>query len=393
MYKLNNTPSKIDTMTAAFGDGSSIAYESRGEDSSSNSSDGSSSSPRRNTRRRNRRRKKQGSQQQNSNYRKHPTKATSTKPHDAPMKKRDIYFAMDCEMVGVGENGLDSALARVSIVNWDNKVVLDTFVRVTVPVLDFRTFVSGVRREDIESNSAMSLKDVRELVQNIICGKVLIGHGLQNDLNAIGITHPWTDIRDTATYEPFMKVSSPSPSFDSAPLSPSRERMLRPRKLRDLAWEKLGKQIQVMGKSHCSIEDAMASMDLYKEARNNWEGEMTKQVNPSGNHSPIGPYHYHPTSPQPIVMRHMMSAPPSPYRPVIVHPIRQCNQRQYMHMNNNAQSLAYNQHVQGLNFPILDQTIASLTRNCATPINHVNNFRQIPHTTTSNLSMPLMTSY
>jgi len=131
----------------------------------------------------------------------------------------------------------------------------------------------------------MSLKDVRELVQTIIRGKVLIGHGLQNDLTSIGITHPWTDIRDTAIYKPFMKLSPPSPSIDSNTLSPSRENILRPRKLRELALEVLGKKIQVMGKPHCPTEDAIASMDLYKHARNDWEGEIMIQVNPSGNHS------------------------------------------------------------------------------------------------------------
>lgn len=184
------------------------------------------------------------------------------------MQKKDIYFAVDCEMVGVGSEGLDSALARVSIVNWDNEIVLDTYVRVEQEVTDYRTFVSGIRPEDIQSDSAMSLKHVRSLVGNILKGKILIGHGLENDLKVMGLYHPWCDIRDTATYAPFMRTISKE----------NDEKILCPRKLRDLVWEKLNKQIQVVGKAHSPVEDAIAAMDLYKSARTEWEMQIMQEV-------------------------------------------------------------------------------------------------------------------
>jgi hypothetical protein len=34
----------------------------------------------------------------------------------------------------------------------------------------------------------MPLNEVRSVVQNILRGKILIGHGLENDLKALGIT-------------------------------------------------------------------------------------------------------------------------------------------------------------------------------------------------------------
>lgn len=37
------------------------------------------------------------------------------------------YVAIDCEMVGTGEDGKESALARVSIVNKFGIALLDTF--------------------------------------------------------------------------------------------------------------------------------------------------------------------------------------------------------------------------------------------------------------------------
>lgn len=57
--------------------------------------------------------------------------------------------AMDCEMVGVGTDGVDSILARVSIVNQFGQCIYDTFVKPTESVTDYRTHVSGVRPQDV----------------------------------------------------------------------------------------------------------------------------------------------------------------------------------------------------------------------------------------------------
>lgn len=202
-----------------------------------------------------------------------PQKTTvySNKPHDVPMRKGDIYFALDCEMVGVGPDGLDSALARVSLVNWDQEIVLDTFVKVYEPVTDYRTFVSGITAKDIapESHNAMDLEDVRELVKEILHGKILVGHGLSNDLKALGLTHPWTDTRDTATYHIFMR---------SIADNRNKRYIMVPRRLKELASEVLGKTIQVMGSAHSPIEDASAAMELYKISRAEWELHISQQI-------------------------------------------------------------------------------------------------------------------
>merc|ERR1712071_23686 len=179
-----------------------------------------------------------------------------------------LYFALDCEMVGVGPHGAQSALARVSIVNWDSEVVLDTFVKVPVPVTDYRTFVSGIRSEDIESGNAMPLEKVRIIVKNILRGKILIGHALENDLKALNITHPWCDTRDTATFAPYMRENVDSQN----------RRFMFPRRLKDLAWEELGKKIQVLGVAHSSVEDGIAALELYKAIRPQWEASVAEQV-------------------------------------------------------------------------------------------------------------------
>lgn len=185
------------------------------------------------------------------------------------MKRRDMYFAIDCEMVGIGPGGIESALARVSIVNFEKEIVLDTYVKVDEPVTDYRTFVSGIMPEHIESKSAMPLAKVQFLVSKILHGKILVGHGLENDLKVIGIQHPWCDTRDTAKYGPFMRTIEKE----------NTETVLCPKRLRDLVLEKFGKEIQVAGKSHCPVEDAVAAMDLYRAVRNDWEMHMREEVN------------------------------------------------------------------------------------------------------------------
>jgi len=184
------------------------------------------------------------------------------------------YIALDCEMVGVGPDGIDSAVARVSIVDGrKNEVLLDTFVKVSVPVTDYRTFISGVTSSDIESDDAMNLDECRSLVEYILKGRILIGHGIDNDLTALGIFHPFHDTRDTSTYVPFMQVS----------IVGTHGREMRPRKLKDLASEKLGTCIQQLGEAHSSVEDAKAALSLYKLVRNEWETLINWQKKTAAN--------------------------------------------------------------------------------------------------------------
>lgn len=174
-------------------------------------------------------------------------------------EEKTKYVALDCEMVSVGG---ESTLARVSIVNWYGRTLLNTFVQVEEVVTDYLTFVSGIRQADIESEDAMTFDDCRMTVLEIFSGKVVIGHALKNDFRALNITHPWYLTRDTAKFEPFMKPSRED------------ESILLPRKLKALAELKLGMHIQLCGQEHDSIEDATAAMELYKKARRKWENAV-----------------------------------------------------------------------------------------------------------------------
>lgn len=165
------------------------------------------------------------------------------------------YIAIDCEMVGVGLKGSESILARVSIVNWHGAVLLDTFVRPQEMVTDYRTWVSGVRPEDLRG--APSFGNVQQQVADLIKGRVLVGHAIQNDLSALLLSHPRPLIRDTATFQgcrDLAKTKHPS--------------------LRKLVALKLGIDIQKRGDAHSSVEDARATMALYRTVHADWQRSL-----------------------------------------------------------------------------------------------------------------------
>jgi RNA exonuclease 4 len=103
----------------------------------------------------------------------------------------------------------------------------------------------------------MDFQTCRTLVQSWLHAKpILVGHALVNDLEALCLSHPWYNIRDSATYLPFTK-----PCCHGA----------CPKRLRDLAQEELGISIQRDGTQHCSVVDARAAMELYKHKQNEWD--------------------------------------------------------------------------------------------------------------------------
>jgi len=184
---------------------------------------------------------------------------------EVTFEEQSRYLALDCEMVGVGYAGKKSSVARVTLVDWDGRIVWDEFVRQEQEVTDYRTFVSGITPLDVE-DAILTFDECRQRVQEMITDKILVGHALKNDLRALSLSHPWMATRDTAKYEPFMQTR-----FD--------DNILWPRKLKDLASEKLGRKIQREGEPHSAYEDAAAAMDLYRTVRRKWEKVMDYKIN------------------------------------------------------------------------------------------------------------------
>jgi RNA exonuclease 4 len=163
--------------------------------------------------------------------------------------------ALDCEMVGVGTSKV-SVLARVSMVNYNGEKIFDTYVRVEETVIDYRTDVSGIRSPDLKSRDAMSYGQCRLIVQELLRGRVLVGHGLAKDLQVLNLFHPYYMIRDTSIYIPFMRRCH-------------HNGLWKARRLAHLTKFYLGVAIQTG--EHNSIEDAAAAMALYRLVKTDWD--------------------------------------------------------------------------------------------------------------------------
>ena len=160
---------------------------------------------------------------------------------------KTFTIGIDCEMVK--STDLVDVLAKVAIVT-DEKILLNTFVTTEHEVLDYGTDVSGVCAEDLIA--APHIDSVIPLVRNILNeASIIVGHGLEHDMEVLGINFPADKVRDTAHYRPFLKHGG------------------RSSKLKYLARKHLGKLIQTG--EHDPIEDAKAALFLYYKMMNPWE--------------------------------------------------------------------------------------------------------------------------
>jgi RNA exonuclease 1 len=109
---------------------------------------------------------------------------TVEKPQPSPDAGDYGVYALDCEMcytTGGGE------LTRIAVVSSDGKTVYETLVMPDNPILDYNTRFSGITEEDLV-NVKTTLKDVQAFLLNLLSSKtILIGHGLDGDLRALGV--------------------------------------------------------------------------------------------------------------------------------------------------------------------------------------------------------------
>jgi len=184
--------------------------------------------------------------------------------HKTPINPESVV-AMDCEMVG-GAAGKD-LLARVSIVGYSGKVILDAFVKPSEAVKDYRTDITGVDADILRKAGKPHAETVSQVVQ-ILTGKIIVGHGLNNDFEALGYTHPPELVRDTAGHKPLR----PEDKDKKIPA------------LKFLVSHWLGRDIQKG--SHSSVEDARFALQLYKKVSAAWETSL-KPVVPKTRKFPV----------------------------------------------------------------------------------------------------------
>ncbi|KAI9341468.1 ribonuclease H-like domain-containing protein [Obelidium mucronatum] len=103
------------------------------------------------------------------------------------------------ELRGRPKTLLQSQLARVSIVDVNGNVVLDSFVLPEDPIVDYRTEWSGITKEKLEG--APSFADISKKINAIITeDSYVVGQSIDNDLKVMKVHVPMNRIRDTALF-------------------------------------------------------------------------------------------------------------------------------------------------------------------------------------------------
>ncbi|XP_071899433.1 apoptosis-enhancing nuclease isoform X2 [Anas platyrhynchos] len=181
-------------------------------------------------------------------------------PTGVPPLRPTKYVAIDCEMVGTGPRGRQSELARCSVVGYHGDVIYDKYVRPQLPVVDYRTRWSGVTKGHLRN--AIPFRAAQAEILKILKDKIVVGHAIHNDFQALKYFHPKERTRDTSRI-PLLNQKAGLPLKASA-------------SLKSLAKHLLHKKIQVGCRGHSSVEDAQTAMELYRLVEVQWETELAR---------------------------------------------------------------------------------------------------------------------
>ena len=114
----------------------------------------------------------------------YPDKAmvVTTKPKARPGK----VFALDCEMV---DTEIGKEVVIVTMLNFAGETCLESLVKPSARIMDYKTQYSGMTPEKLERATA-TLKDVQKSLLGLVSADdVLVGHSIDNDLRALHLEH------------------------------------------------------------------------------------------------------------------------------------------------------------------------------------------------------------
>uniref|UniRef100_F6Y3H6 RNA exonuclease 4-like n=2 Tax=Ciona intestinalis TaxID=7719 RepID=F6Y3H6_CIOIN len=166
-----------------------------------------------------------------------------------------MVYALDCEMVECLYS--INSLARCSVVDYWGSVVLDLYVKQTSEVTDYRTKYSGIQPKHVMSDESISFKQAQSQVLNLLKNKIVIGHSLFFDTRALKINLPTEQTVDISKLSLVMEKMNNLGYRTEHTFS-----------LKKLARHLLNRKIQTH--THCSVEDATATMDIFKSVSDSW---------------------------------------------------------------------------------------------------------------------------
>jgi len=183
-----------------------------------------------------------------------------TKPFSRRFEENPQSIAIDCEMCETKDpvSGLRNprALCRLSIINGsdENDVLLNTLVKPSWPVIDYRTKINGIGKKHL-ANVKFTLKHAQDFLLNLCSDEtIIIGHALYNDLVSLKLEHSL--VVDTSC---LYRIKSAGHAFPS---------------LRDVALFNLEMKLLP---THDSIEDARTALRIAEHYRMN-DGEVKEVV-------------------------------------------------------------------------------------------------------------------
>lgn len=103
---------------------------------------------------------------------------------------RQKMVALDCEM---GYTTIGMELIRLTAVNEKMEVLLDELVLPCSMIVDLNTVFSGIKTLEGVKHDLDSVR--KELFKYVDADTIILGHGLENDMNALRIIH--TNVIDT----------------------------------------------------------------------------------------------------------------------------------------------------------------------------------------------------
>ncbi|KAF8610815.1 hypothetical protein BDV93DRAFT_540469 [Ceratobasidium sp. AG-I] len=176
------------------------------------------------------------------------------------------YVGLACLDVGAGAGGSVPMLARATVIDYRGNQIFDAFVKPTQEVVTYKTSSTGIKAEHLDTDSALPFELVQAKVSELIKDKIIVGHTLWMSLAVLGISHLSSNTRDVALYLPFRVAMHQQNQMIGLP---TLGKSLLEHVVYYRVWNFMRRRTQA-GFSN-SLEDARASVDLYRSVEDSWE--------------------------------------------------------------------------------------------------------------------------